>query len=438
MNKNIKLAVAGAVLALSATAANAGIIIPAGEWTVDIGGNVNMYTSWAKSTSGSNNTITGGLAGGGNQNTTNKFGNGLLPNFLSVSGSTRQNDLDVSFTISLQPGSAQVRALNQVGSDDTNNGGLNNRQSFITFGDKSWGSVKIGKDLGIFASDAILNDITLLGVGGAYAGAAGNTSLGRIGSGYIYADWKPQIAYTTPNYNGLQATVGISQAFYASGNLSPTYVGNAWTYNNAGEANANVAYEGKASYAFNANGVDGKIWVSGIAQHVGALNVTATGNNIYSGAYGHTTNDDPTAYAADIGMNVKVSGFDFTGYFYGGSGIGTTGQFLNGYGANLTSQAAAARDSYGGYVQAKYTLPTKTIAALSWGESRLDLADGETSLVSQSGELVKSNEQWNAMLIQPLTKHLNLVAEYSNQQAENHRGQKNERNVGSLGAILFF
>ena len=416
MNKNIKLAVAGAVLALSATAANAGIIIPAGEWTVDIGGNVNMYTSWAKSTSGSNNTITGGLAGGGNQNTTNKFGNGLLPNFLSVSGSTRQNDLDVSFTISLQPGSAQVRALNQVGSDDTNNGGLNNRQSFITFGDKSWGSVKIGKDLGIFASDAILNDITLLGVGGAYAGAAGNTSLGRIGSGYIYADWKPQIAYTTPNYNGLQATVGISQAFQA---ISASAGSSSLT-------NANVAYEGKASYAFNANGVDGKIWVSGIAQHIGQLN--------------GDRNDDPTAYAGDIGAKVVVSGFDLSGYFYSGSGIGTTGQFLEGYAYNTTCGGCVneARDSYGGYVQAKYTLPTKTIAALSWGESRLDLADGETSLVSQSGQLVKSNEQWNAMLIQPLTKHLNLVAEYSNQQAENHMGQKNERNVGSLGAILFF
>jgi len=44
MNKNIKLAVAGAVLALSASA-NAGIIIPAGDWTLDINGNVNAYAS---------------------------------------------------------------------------------------------------------------------------------------------------------------------------------------------------------------------------------------------------------------------------------------------------------------------------------------------------------------------------------------------------------
>ena len=40
-----------------------------------------------------------------------------------------------------------------------------NRQAFLTFGDKSWGSVKVGKDLGIFGSTAILNDMTLLGVG---------------------------------------------------------------------------------------------------------------------------------------------------------------------------------------------------------------------------------------------------------------------------------
>ena len=42
MNKTIKLAVAGAVLS-AASIANAGIIIPAGEWTMDINGNVNMF-----------------------------------------------------------------------------------------------------------------------------------------------------------------------------------------------------------------------------------------------------------------------------------------------------------------------------------------------------------------------------------------------------------
>ena len=424
MNKNIKLAVAGAVLALSASAANAGIVIPAGEWTLDISGNVNYYTSWTKNSRGSNNTITGGLVnpdGNDVQGSTNTMGNGLLPNFLSVSGSTRQNDLDVTFLISIQPGSASNAALRQVAgggtSSNQNAGGMNNRQAFITFGDKSWGSIKMGKDLGIFASDAILGDMTLLGVGAGSAGSAGNTSLGRIGAGYIYADWKPQIAYTTPNFNGLQATVGISKAFDSLAN------GSGADYGNAGVANANVAYEGKASYSFAANDITGKVWVSGIAQHVG---------KIYPGS--SATNDDPTAYAADIGINAKMSGFDLTGYYYSGSGIGTTGQMLQGYSRDAGSKWTA-RDSDGGYVQAIYTLPTKTRLGVSWGVSNLDLTGNE---LSNNNNIVKSNELWTAMVMHPLTKHLTLVAEYDNLQAENHYGDKNTANTGSLGAILFF
>jgi len=93
MNKNIKLAVAGAVLALGATAANAGIIIPAGEWTVDLSGNVNSYAIWSKSGGAS---VTGGLAGSHGPSEAGQS-TGLLPNFLSFAGSTRQNDLDVHF-----------------------------------------------------------------------------------------------------------------------------------------------------------------------------------------------------------------------------------------------------------------------------------------------------------------------------------------------------
>jgi len=427
MNKNIKLAVAGAVLALSATAANAGIVIPAGEWTLDVSGNVNYYTSWSKNsgqalaTSAGGNGMLTGARGSGN----NSMGNGLLPNFLSFSGSTRQNDLDVAFTISIQPGSANNSALGQaaggLAANVINAGGLNNRQAFITVGDKSWGSVKMGKDLGIFASDAILNDITLLGVGGASAGAAGNTSLGRIGYGYLYADWKPQISYTTPNFSGLQATVGITKAFASIGDAGQN---NGAVFGNNQADNASPAYEGKASYSFASGDVKGKIWVSGIAQH----------NSNFTPAPG-SVNEDPTSYAGDIGAQVNFAGFDLSGYYYGGKGLGTTGQFFNNYGFNAQGNLVA-RDSDGGYVQAKYTLPFKTIAALSWGQSNLDLADGET--VAASPNLVKNNEMWDAMLIHPLTKHLNLVAEYSHQTSENHTGQTNTANVGSLGGILFF
>jgi predicted porin len=88
---------------------------------------------------------------------------------------------------------------------------LNIRQSYLSFGDKSWGTILLGRNLGVFGSDAILSDMTLLGVGSG-AGGAGSSTLGRIGSGYLYADWKAQIAYTTPNFNGFEATAAITEA----------------------------------------------------------------------------------------------------------------------------------------------------------------------------------------------------------------------------------
>ncbi|MDP2281652.1 MAG: porin, partial [Methylotenera sp.] len=42
MKTTIKLAVASALVAV-ASSANAGIVIPAGDWTLDIGGVVNAY-----------------------------------------------------------------------------------------------------------------------------------------------------------------------------------------------------------------------------------------------------------------------------------------------------------------------------------------------------------------------------------------------------------
>jgi predicted porin len=397
MNKNIKLAVAGAVLALSASA-NAGIIIPAGEWTLDIGGNVNTYYTSTRATG--NEVIGGrGSANGTGTTTANNITTGLLPAFLSVSGTTRQNDLDVAFTISIQPGTAD----NQGGTL----GSQNNRQAFLTFGDKSWGSIKLGKDLGIFASDAILSDMTLLGVGNGAGnfsvagGAANNTTLGRIGTGYLYADWKSQIAYSTPNFNGFQATVGVTQAWdaHTSADLTGT---------NA-RGGSQSAYEAKASYSFSANDVTGKVWVSGFSQKVSGMS-------------------DNRSWATDIGANVNAGGFGLTGYYYTGEGVGQTIMLRDGY-----TGAGLKRDSDGGYVQATYILPTKTKLGVSYGESNLDKNGAETV-----GNLVRKNEQWTIGAYHPITKHLNLVAEYSDVESQAHSTNSNRAKTAALGAILFF
>jgi len=144
---------------------------------------------------------------------------------------------------------------------------------------------------------------------------------------------------------------------------------------------------------------------------------------------GTLASDDATAWVADVGANVNFAGLGLTGYYYNGKGIGSTFQFLNGY-----SSAGRARDSDGGYVQATYVLPTKTKAGISWGQSKLDLASGEASNTT----LLKTNEMVTAGLYHPLTKHLNLVGEYSYIQSENQAGAENKTNSVSLRGILFF
>jgi len=402
MNKNIKLAVAGAIIAASASVANAGIIIPAGEWTLDIGGNVNAYYVSSRKTG---STIIGDLTAlpaDTAQRSSNSITTGLLPNFLSVSGTTRQNDLDVTFLISINPGGASAAPL-------AGGSGNENRQAFMTFGDKSWGSFKLGKDLGVFASDAILNDMTLLGVGaGAASRNPNTTTLGRIGTGFVYSDWKNQVAYTTPNMNGFQATLALTQGWNSIGS-DATY-----SATSTQRAGGGSAYEGKASYAFSANDVTGKVWVSGISQKIGGV-VAA----------------DSTAWGADIGANVNVANFGLTGYYYGGEGLGITATFRDGF-----DNSKRARDSDGGYVQATYKLPTATKLGIAWGQSNLDANDSGDA--AKTAAFVKTQELWTAGLYHPLTKHVNLVAEYNNAETEGNTGTKSKVQNVSFGGILFF
>ena len=83
-------------------------------------------------------------------------------------------------------------------------------------------------------------------------------------------------------------------------------------------------------------------------------------------------------------------------------------------------------------MQATYTIPgVGTKLGLSWGISNLDDAD--------AGD--QENKMWTVGAYHPLTKHLNLVAEYSDVKSELDTPTANfdgTTKTISLGAILFF
>ena len=268
-----------------ASSAQAGITIPAGDWTVDIGGNVNAYytnVSQDKTTAAGVKT---------SSNDANTIGTGLLPAAFGIGAKTRQNDLDIAFQFSFFTGTSSgnnVLGTNGLVVPNTNSGGaagnntLNIRQAFLSFGDASWGTIKAGRDLGIFGSDAILSDMTLLGVGNG-GPAGGSSTLGRIGSGYIYADWKGQFSYTSPNWNGFSFSAGAIENFKPVGNSTAS--------------NDNLGYEGKVAYDFAANDVTGRVWLSGLTQKTKSTTANYTSNGI------------------DIGVKAAYQGFGLVAYY---------------------------------------------------------------------------------------------------------------------------
>jgi len=423
MNNKIKLAVAGAVLS-AASVANAGIVIPAGDWTLDINGNVNAFANWSnadKDDNGATANPTGVLATGEDatgEDSTQGINTGLLPAWLGFTGTTRQNDVDVSFTISFQPNVSDNTAPFHGDSKTPLN-----RQAFVTFGDKSWGTVKLGKDLGVFAGQAILNDMTLLGVGAGAANSGGATTLGGIGTGYIYPAWKGQIAYTTPNMNGFSATIAITnpnQVVSAQDATTDvgTFVANA-TYQDRFGVEAQAMYEWTGDVA-------GKVWAS-----AASYDVTTSGAAAYGTGATSANDESYTASAWDIGTSVTSGNLGVTAYYYEGKGAGTTLFGNLGY----DRSADKRRDSDGGYLQATYVIPTGTKLGVAYGVSNLDEASGE----DLSGvAIVEKNERWTVGAYHPLTKHLNLVAEYNKVESEAHNNTDYESDHFSLGAILFF
>src|SRR6266850_3218952 len=207
-HKKTSLAVAAALALGSASAVHAEIGFKAGAWDLSFSGNVNGFATWNKCDN-SATAVNGGLAcnngiGGSKEMA---IESGLLPSALVFGAKTSQSGLDIGVTFGFYPGITS----SATGKRGIGRSNIDARQNFLTFGDKTVGTVKVGRDIGLFGSDAILADMTLLGVGSGGAFGGGNTTLGRIGVGYIYTDWIPQISYTSPKYGAFQYSAGLFQ-----------------------------------------------------------------------------------------------------------------------------------------------------------------------------------------------------------------------------------
>lgn len=395
-----------------------------GEWDVAISGNVNAFWTNIDCDTNNNGLVSSGLACGSLVSSDYKSGNvqtGLLPSWFGLNAKQESNGLKTEINIGFQPG-----VDSGGGAIDT---GLrlnseNLRQVNVKFG-ADWGMITLGRDLGIYGSDAILSDMTLLGVGTVsdLAVFGGNTTLGRIGVGYLYADWKAQVQYASPNWDGFSFNVAIVDP-WAPVNLS----GLSLDQNTFSQDADTYGFEGKGAYTWgdDTSTTTGKVWAGFISQ---SLDSSSTA----------FSNQDATGF--DVGGKVAFSGLELVGYFYSGDGIGTLGFMWDGL-----DTSGATRDSDGFYVQGTYKFPeVGTKVGISFGESNLDLGSGDTAaggicapVTSAACTLVETNESFVLGLYHPVTPSLNLVLEYTKTEATAHNGNSAEEGTIAIGAILFY
>ncbi|WP_159684588.1 porin [Cognatazoarcus halotolerans] len=361
-----------------------------GDATLDINGTINGFYSFRSVNDNGAKTDNSALT------------NGLLPGWINFVFTTKTEGMDIKAHVGLAPGindSSTVVGLPTAPGAGSTAGStspfsqIDVRNLYFQFGNDSMGTVKFGRDIGLFAQKIILSDMTLLGLGGATnASIPFNTTFGMIGHGYMYTGFQPQITYTTPDMNGFSASAGIFQPkdFIGSGETSTP------------------GFQAIASYDWK-GATPGSVWGGLVHQSTdGGVANTPTFN----------------ARGFELGAKVGFGNFEAVAYGFDGKGLG-----LSTVGAQFFSPFGET-DSQGYFLQGTYKFG-KTKVGLNYGENK-----------DKSGTLTETNKSRGVTLgvYHTLNKYITLVGEYNQEKKSGADlyGDSFKARTISLGGVIFF
>jgi hypothetical protein len=378
-------------------------------WSFTFGGNVNSFLYYTKSNTDGTTATPGGIVPPATVGVTNltRITVGLLPAFAVFDAKGKEGNTDLGVHFGFAP-SVQCG----IGVNDCFGTTIDMRQVYLTVGG-SWGQLLVGRELGLFSRQNILTDQTLFGVGGSGAGTGpggfgsqgGSTTLGRIGYGYIYPQFRAQMSYSTPPGRPYSFGVGLFEAaaIGAFGNTRLPRV------------------EGEFSYSQSSI----KAWVG------------ATLQSTKTAPTGPTTS--LTAWGGSGGLRYQGAMFSVTGSGYYGKGIGTT--FFGAEGTDGGSLGGDnARKSYGFIGQVTVTpANSKVTIAGSYGSSYLSASDAESAVAAT--DFRTENTLISGGVYYQATKSLKAVGEFNYEWTKGSdatAGEKNTRITPAVGFMLFF
>lgn len=406
--------IALALMALGSSASQA-VSFTQGEVTLDINGTVNGYYV------NRDMTLTSRTTGQSVNTTDSQLTNGSLPGWINFVATTTANGQDVKAHFGFAPGIANESTVVGLPSATSNVQALglpntirnpytqiDTRNVYFQFGNQDWGTLKFGRDIGLFGQDVILSDMTLIGVGGtSWAGIPFNSTFAMIGHGYMYTGFQPQITYTSPNFGGLQASAGIFQPSKFVGNETKSP-----------GLQAKVQYDWKGT-------MPGKVWGGLISQKTSCSNTTFGGNSC---AGVNTFSADGN----EAGVKVGAGNFEAVAYAFAGKGLGwsTIGALFNAAGNPATGERTK---SSGQFLQGTYKFGN-TKVGLNYGQNT-----DKDGLLVNNGRQIK-NRSNTLGVYHALNKYVTLVGELNREKIDNvldlNADAKN-RSI-SLGGIIFF
>ena len=391
--KRLTLLLLGLALGVSATASAQGLTMQMSNgWSFSFSGNVNVFWVFSKvNNSGPANS---------------SVRTGLLPAFATFDAKGKEAGLNLGVHFGFAPQIQNPGGLHDNFGNGTQAGAqIDMRQVYLTIGFKDGGQILAGRELGLFSRQNILNDMTLFGVGaiGIGGGQGGGTTLGRIGYGYLYPNFDPQITYSTKPGQS-QLSIGLFQPNVLLGGGG----GTPYLFTKIPRVEAEFTYNqrsGKNNYGF---------WVGGLWQ---STSNAVTGGNTAS------------SFGGTAGLKAGMSDLSLVVTGYIGKGLGTTLLFS---GNEVAANDTDLRKSDGGYVQLTYKVGPKTTLGGSYGFSRLvnnQTGDGNTA--------VRSNVySYTAGIYHQWTKSLKLVFE-GTEEGSTGPGRPKQIDI-SGGFMLFF
>jgi hypothetical protein len=370
-------------------------------WAFTFAGNVNAFYIYQTAKNAAGTTSAKDLS----------VGTGLLPAFAVFDAKGKEENLDVGVHFGFAPQVETGGHYSSFFGSQAAGAQIDMRQVYLTAGG-TWGSLTMGKELGLFQRGNILTDMTLLGVG--VSGGGRGTALGRIGYGYLYTDFRPQLTYTTPSGRPASLSIGLFEGIASAPYevIELPRVEAEFNYNSKFGENSNF-----------------KLFVNGAAQ-------TAK-----DGVTGTTTSLSSTG--AGAGITIDVSGFALTGSGFFAKGMGSLfmgdafsgDSRLDGDGVDV---AGKGRNSFGYIGQIVYSPPnSKVMIGGSFGENHLKRTDADKAADATTTEILK-RRAIVGQLTYKWSKSLRWVAEYGHIDGYSDAVKVSKGDQGSLGMMLFF